>query len=312
MLKNDWTMAEMKEIYQLPLFELISKAHLVHIAHNELGKVQVCTLVPFKEGGCLEDCKYCSQSVHYQTGVKARPITPTQKMVEKAKEAIANGATRICLWAAWREIKDGKAFDTLLAAIKEISNLGVEVCGTLGMLTKSQAEKLAEHGLYAYSHNIDTSREYYDQIITTRTFDDRIKTLDIIEEIGLTTCCGGILGLGETVDDRISMLRTLATRKKHPESVPINLLVNIKGTPLENNPELDPFDFLRIIALARIVMPKTFVRISGGRKKFSMQMQALCFFAGANSIHTGEKLINTPSPTFEDDRKLFTTLGLRP
>lgn len=311
MIRTDWTIEEMSSLYHLPLFELISKAHQVHITHNEPGKVQVCTLIPFKVGGCPEDCKYCSQSMHYQTGVKPLPLTSTEKMIEKAKEAKKLGATRICIWAAWREIKEGKPFEMLLKAVNEISKLGVEVCCTLGMLTQDQAQRLAKQGLYAYNHNIDTSREYYDQIITTRTFEERLETLDKIEAAGITVCCGGILGLGELAEDRISMLHTLATRKKHPESVPMNMLVNIKGAPLENEPGLDHFEFLRAIALARITMPKSFVRLSAGRLKFSIEMQALCFFAGANSIHTGEKLINTPSPSFEDDRKLFSILGLR-
>jgi biotin synthase len=269
-------------------------------------------LLSIKTGGCTEDCAYCPQAARYHTGVEVRPLLKKEEVLQFADKAKQAGSTRFCMGAAWREVRDNKDFDRVLEMVKEVKNMGMEVCCTLGMLTELQAKKLADAGLYAYNHNLDTSAAYYDEIITTRTYNDRLKTLENVRNAGVTVCCGGIIGLGETHDDRIKMLQTLATLPQHPESVPINALVRVKGTPLENNPKVDVWDMVRMIATARILMPATMVRLSAGRTEMSVAEQAICFMAGANSIFAGDKLLTTPNPSFEEDNEMFRLLGLKP
>ncbi|HEX4373802.1 MAG TPA: biotin synthase BioB [Puia sp.] len=312
MIRNNWTISEVENLYNTSLLELIYKAATVHREYNDTAEVQVCTLLSIKTGGCTEDCAYCPQAARYHTNVEVQPLLKKEEVIKYATKAKEAGSTRFCMGAAWREVRDNKDFDRVLDMVKEVNNMGMEVCCTLGMLTESQAKKLADAGLYAYNHNLDTSAEYYDEIITTRTYDDRLKTLDNVRKAGVTVCCGGIIGLGETHDDRIKMLHTLATLPEHPESVPINALVRIKGTPLENNPKVDVWDMVRMIATARILMPATMVRLSAGRTEMSVAEQAMCFMAGANSIFAGEKLLTTPNPSFEEDNAMFDLLGLKP
>lgn len=311
-MKSDWKIEELNELYGLPLFELIHKAHCIHSQHHKIGEVQVCSLISIKTGGCPEDCKYCAQSSRYQTAVNATPLMKYEKVIEIAQRAAALGATRICLGAAWREVRESAQFDEVLKMVTAITNLGLEVCATLGMLTPSQAEKLKKAGLYAYSHNLDSSEKFYKTIITTRTYQDRLNTLDIVEKTGISVCCGGIMGMGETAQDRLELLLNLCTRVRHPESVPINRLSRVPGTPLANQRPISFWEFLRIIAVARIVLPKAMVRLSAGRIELSIQEQALCFFAGANSIHAGEgeKLLTVPNPSVGRDEEMFQLLGL--
>lgn len=311
MLRYDWTMDELKELYDTPLFELISKAHLIHIQYHTPGEVQVCTIISFKTGGCPEDCKYCSQSSRYQTSVQAQAIMTHDEVLGEAKKAIARGATRVCLGAAWREVRDSKQFDEVLRMVKSITDLGVEVCCTLGMLKADQAKKLKEAGLYAYNHNLDSSERYYKTVVTTRTYQDRLNTLDVIQKTGLSVCCGGILGMGENFLDRLELLHTLATRKPHPASVPINRLEPIPGTPFANQTRISSWEFVRIIAMARILMPRSIIRLSAGRMAMTFAEQALCFFAGANSIHFGEKLLTVGNQSVDKDEELFKLLGLK-
>jgi biotin synthase len=310
-MRNDWTLAEIKDIYRSPLLDLVFRAAAVHRKYNDTGEVQVCTLLSIKTGGCPEDCAYCPQAARYNTGVEVQALMKKEEVLEYAAKAKQAGSTRFCMGAAWREVRDNKDFDRVLDMVKGVNEMGMEVCCTLGMLNEEQARKLADAGLYAYNHNLDTSRSHYNEIISTRTYDDRLATLDHVRKAGVTVCCGGIIGLGETHEDRISMLHTLATLPEHPESVPINALVRVKGTPLENNPRTDHWDMVRMIATARILMPRTMVRLSAGRAEMSQAEQALCFMAGANSIFAGEKLLTTPNPSFEEDRQLFDILGLR-
>ena len=312
MLKNDWTLAEIKEIYDTPLLDLIYRAATLHRQYNTIGEVQVCTLLSIKTGGCPEDCAYCPQAARYNTGVGVQALMKKEEVLEYAARARAAGSTRFCMGAAWREVRDNKDFDRVLDMVKGVNEMGMEVCCTLGMLNEDQAKRLADAGLYAYNHNLDTSSEYYSEIISTRTYDDRLQTLDNVRKAGVTVCCGGIIGLGETHDDRIKMLHTLSTLPQHPDSVPINALVRVKGTPLENNPKVDVWDMIRMIATARVLMPTTMVRLSAGRAEMSQSDQALCFMAGANSIFAGEKLLTTPNPSFEEDNILFELLGLKP
>jgi biotin synthase len=312
MIRNNWTISEVQHLYNTSLLELIYKAATVHREYNDTAEVQVCTLLSIKTGGCTEDCAYCPQAARYHTNVEVQPLLKKEEVIKYATKAKQAGSTRFCMGAAWREVRDNRDFDRVLEMVKEVNNMGMEVCCTLGMLTESQAKKLADAGLYAYNHNLDTSAEYYDEIITTRTYDDRLKTLDNVRKAGVTVCCGGIIGLGETHDDRIKMLHTLATLPEHPESVPINALVRIKGTPLENNPKVDVWDMVRMIATARILMPATMVRLSAGRTEMSVAEQAMCFMAGANSIFAGDKLLTTPNPSFEEDNAMFDLLGLKP
>lgn len=311
-IRHDWTIDEISEIYHTPVLELVYRAATIHRKYQDTGEVQVCTLLSIKTGGCPEDCAYCSQSVHHHSGVKVEALMKTEDVLEKARKAKAAGSTRFCMGAAWREVRDNRDFDRVLEMIRGVNDLGLEVCCTLGMLTEEQAKRLREAGLYAYNHNLDTSPEYYGEIIHTRTYEDRLRTLENVRKSGVTVCCGGIIGLGETHEDRISMLHVLSDLHEHPESVPINGLVAIPGTPLENNAPFDVWDMVRMIATTRILMPKAMVRLSAGRKEMSTAEQALCFMAGANSIFTGEKLLTTPNPSLEEDQEMFDLLGLKP
>jgi len=310
--RSNWTVEDIQNIYNSPLLELIYKAASLHRKYNDTAEVQVCTLLSIKTGGCSEDCAYCPQAARYNTGVDVHALMKKEEVLAYAQKAKKAGSTRFCMGAAWREVRDNKDFDRVLEMVQSVNEMGMEVCCTLGMLTEEQAKKLAGAGLYAYNHNLDTSKEHYSEIITTRTYDDRLQTLDNVRKAGVTVCCGGIIGLGETHEDRIKMLHTLATMPEHPESVPINALVAIKGTPLENNKKVDIWDMVRMIATARIVMPKTMVRLSAGRADMSIAEQALCFMAGANSIFAGDKLLTTPNPGFDEDDKMFQLLGLQP
>lgn len=309
-LRYDWTLDELKEFHEAPLLQLISSAHNVHTQFHQVGEVQVCSLISIKTGGCPEDCKYCAQSSRYKTAVSAQPMMPYDDVIHDAKKAISRGATRICLGAAWREVRDGKQFDNVVEMIKGIAELGVEVCCCLGMLKEHQAVRLKAAGLYAYNHNLDSSEQFYKTIITTRTYQDRLDTLDTVQNAGLSVCCGGIIGMGEEPIDRLELLLNLCTRNPHPDSVPINRLTSVPGTPLEDQPKLSGWEMIRIIAIARIVMPKAMVRISCGRDKLSFEEQALCFLAGANSIFAGEVLLTVANPNIDNDVEMFKILGL--
>ena len=311
-IRNDWTKEEITEIYNTPLLELIYKASVVHREYQETGEVQVCTLLSIKTGACTEDCSYCSQSIRNHTGLKVEALMKKDEVLVAAQKAKNAGSTRFCMGAAWREVRDNRDFDKVLEMVKGVNAMGMEVCCTLGMLTESQAEKLHEAGLYAYNHNVDTSREYYSEIITTRTYDDRLQTLGNVRKAGISVCSGGIIGLGETYKDRVGMLHTLSTLPAHPGSVPINALVRVEGTPLEGNAKVDIWDMIRMIATARIIMPKAIVRLSAGRNEMTVAEQAFCFMAGANSIFSGEKLLTTPNPDFDEDNAMFKLLGLKP
>jgi biotin synthase len=311
-VRNDWTLDEVKEIYNTPLLDLIFKAASIHRRFNTSGEVQVCTLLSVKTGGCPEDCAYCPQAARYHTAVDVQSLMKTEEVLEYAAKAKTAGSTRFCMGAAWREVRDNRDFDRVLEMVKGVNELGMEVCCTLGMLTQEQAQKLADAGLYAYNHNLDTSEEYYSEIITTRKYGDRLETLDHVRKAGVSVCCGGILGLGETHEDRIKMLHTLCTLPQHPESVPINALVPIEGTPLQGNEKVNIWEMVRMIATARILMPKAMVRLSAGRNSMSLSDQALCFMAGANSIFAGDKLLTTPNPGFDADKEMFDLLGLMP
>ncbi|MDZ4846545.1 MAG: biotin synthase BioB [Chitinophagales bacterium] len=309
-IRNDWTRDEVREVYQLPLLELIYRASTLHRKYQATGEVQVCTLLSVKTGGCTEDCSYCPQAARYNTDVEAHKLLDKTTVVETAKKAKEAGSTRFCMGAAWREVRDNKDFDRVLDMVKDVNEMGLEVCCTMGMLTESQAQKLKEAGLYAYNHNLDTSADYYGEIITTRKYDDRLETLGHVRKAGLSVCCGGIIGLGETNEDRMNMLHTLATLPEHPESVPVNALVAVDGTPLEGRPRVNVWDMVRMIGTARILMPKAMVRLSAGRNEMSTEEQALCFLAGANSIFSGEKLLTTPNPALDEDKQMFALLGL--
>ena len=311
-IRNNWNLQEIQNIYNSPLLELVFKAATLHRQYNDTAEVQVCTLLSIKTGGCSEDCSYCPQAARYSTGVDVQALMKKEDVLSYAQKAKDAGSTRFCMGAAWREVRDNRDFDRVLDMVKGVNKMGMEVCCTLGMLTETQAEKLAEAGLYAYNHNLDTSKEHYSEIITTRTYDDRLQTLDNVRKAGVTVCCGGIIGLGETHEDRIKMLHTLVNMPEHTESVPINALVAIKGTPLENNEKVVVWDMIRMIATARILMPKTMVRLSAGRTDMSIAEQAMCFMAGANSIFAGDKLLTTPNPSFDDDNAMFQLLGLKP
>ena len=311
-IRKNWTLEEIKNIYHSPLLELVFKAASLHRVYNDTAEVQVCTLLSIKTGGCSEDCAYCPQAARYNTGVDVQALMQKEEVLTYAQKAKDAGSTRFCMGAAWREVRDNRDFDRVLDMVKGVNEMGMEVCCTLGMLTADQARKLADAGLYAYNHNLDTSKEHYSEIITTRTYDDRLQTLDNVRKAGVTVCCGGIIGLGETHDDRIKMLHTLATMPEHPESVPINALVPIAGTPLAHNRKVDIWDMVRMIATARILMPKTMVRLSAGRTDMSIAEQAFCFMAGANSIFAGDKLLTTPNPGFDEDNAMFQLLGLVP
>ena len=311
-IRNGWTINEIHDIYNLPLLELVYRAATLHRIYNDTAEVQVCTLLSIKTGGCSEDCAYCPQAARYSTGVDVQALMKKEEVLSYAQKAKDAGSTRFCMGAAWREVRDNRDFDRVLDMVKGVNELGMEVCCTLGMLTETHAQKRADGGLYANNQNRDTASEYYESIITTRTYDYRLQTLGHVRKAGVSVCCGGIIGLGERHDDRIKMLYTLSTMPQHPESVPINALVAIKGTPLENNQKVDIWDMVRMIATARILMPRTMVRLSAGRTEMSIAEQALCFMAGANSIFAGDKLLTTPNPSFDEDNAMFRMLGLKP
>lgn len=311
-IRYDWTKEEILKVYQTPLLELVYRAATVHRQYHNPQEVQVSSLISIKTGGCSEDCAYCPQSAHYQTEVKVHKILPLKEVTELAEKAKKGGASRMCLGAAWREVRDNKDFEKVLDMVRAISEKGMEVCCTLGMITEEQAQKLADAGLYAYNHNLDSSQEFYSEIISTRTYQERINTLENARKAGISLCSGGIIGMGESAEDRIGMLHTLSSMKPHPESVPINALIAVKGTPLEQQQPVPVWDMARMIATARIIMPKSAVRLSAGRINMSKEGQAFCFLAGANSIFAGDKLLTTPNPEFNEDRELFEILGLKP
>ncbi|MEO8568117.1 MAG: biotin synthase BioB [Ginsengibacter sp.] len=312
MIRNNWTKEEISEIYNAPLLELIFKAATIHREYHATGEVQVCTLLSIKTGGCPEDCAYCPQAARYNTGLDVQALMKKEEVLTYAKKAKDAGSTRFCMGAAWREVRDNRDFDRVLEMVEGVNELGMEVCCTMGMLTEDQAKKLYDAGLYAYNHNVDTSEEHYADIITTRTYNDRLKTLGNVRKAGISVCSGGIIGLGETHDDRIGMLHTLSTLPQHPGSVPINALVRVKGTPLQDNPKVDIWDMIKMIATTRVIMPQAMVRLSAGRSEMSVAEQALCFMAGANSIFSGDKLLTTPNPAFDEDNAMFQLLGLKP
>lgn len=311
-VRHDWQREEVATLYRRSLLALIQEAAAVHRYYHTSGQVQTCTLLSIKTGGCPEDCAYCAQSIRYQTGVQVHKLLSVEEVRQAAEQAKAAGATRFCMGAAWRAVRDNRDFERVLEMVRTVRGLGLEVCATLGMLTPQQAQALKEAGLTAYNHNLDTSEAYYNQVITTRTYTDRLHTLQAAREAGLTLCTGGILGLGEREEDRIDLLHTLATLNPHPESVPINALVPIEGTPLQDKDPPSVWEIVRAIATARILMPKSKVRLAAGRERLSPVEQALCFVAGANSIFLGEKLLTTPNADLADDQALFAALGIEP
>jgi biotin synthase len=308
-VRTDWSLDEARAIFQAPFNDLLFHAQRVHRENFDPNRVQVSTLLSIKTGACPEDCKYCPQSVRYETGLEREELLEVDAVVAAAQAAKANGATRFCMGAAWRNPKP-KQLDQVKHMVREVRALGLETCATLGMLTPQQARDLKECGLDYYNHNLDTSPEFYGEVITTRTYQDRLDTLQAVRDAGLNVCCGGILGMGESQDDRVGLLHTLATLPQHPESVPINQLVQVPGTPLHGLPALDPLEFVRAIATARLLMPRSYVRLSAGRTDMDDALQALCFLAGANSIFYGEKLLTTPNPGCSHDQQLFERLGL--
>ena len=311
-VRHDWSDEQIQAIHDLPFPDLLFQAQLVHRRYHDPQKVQLCTLLSIKTGGCPEDCSYCPQSAYYNSGVPSQDLLEIEQVLEAARQARRHGSTRFCMGAAWREVRQGAEFERVLEMVRQVRELGMEVCCTLGMLNSDQAKRLAEAGLTAYNHNLDTGPDYYDQIITTRTYEDRLRTLQYVREAGVSVCCGGILGMGENLRDRIALLRVLSHMNPQPESVPINALVRVKGTPLGDRSPVDPIEIVRIIATARIVLPKSRVRLSAGRTEMSVETQALCFVAGANSIFSGEKLLTTPNPDLYHDRDLLDKLGLSP
>ena len=311
-IRNNWTREEIAAIYNQPILNLIYQAASVHREYNDAQEVQVCTLLSVKTGGCPEDCAYCPQAARYHTEVKVEKLMEVGEVLQKATEAKEAGSTRFCMGAAWREVRDNRDFDKVIEMVKGVSTMGMEVCCTLGMLTPEQAKKLKDAGLYAYNHNLDTSEEFYDDIITTRTYNDRLDTLESVRQAKISVCSGGIIGMGEREEDRIGMLHVLATLPEHPESVPVNALVPVEGTPLEDQPRVSVWEMVRMIATARIIMPKAMVRLSAGRVRMNLEEQALCFLAGANSIFAGDKLLTTPNPGYIRDQEMFQVLELRP
>ena len=310
-VRHDWTLKEIQALFDLPFNDLMFQAQTAHRQHHDPNAVQISTLLSIKTGACPEDCKYCSQSGHYNTGLEKEKLLEIERVVQEARAAREKGASRFCMGAAWRSPRE-KDMPYVLEMVRQVKSLGMETCMTLGMLEKGQAQALAEAGLDYYNHNLDTSPEYYNAIITTRTYQDRLDTLANVRDAGMKVCCGGILGMGETRQDRAGLLMQLANLPDHPESVPINMLVKIAGTPLENTDDIDPFEFVRTIAVARILMPRSFVRLSAGREEMNDQMQSLCYMAGANSIFYGERLLTTSNPEASKDMQLFGRLGIRP
>ena len=310
-LRHDWTLDEIRQLFQLPFNDLLFQAHTIHRANFDPNEVQISSLLSIKTGACAEDCGYCSQSAHHKTELEKEKLLPLDVVMERARTAKAKGSTRFCMGAAWRNPTD-KNLDKVIEMVKQVKSLGMETCLTLGMLTEEQTSKLKQAGLDYYNHNLDTSPEFYGNVITTRTFQDRLDTLKHVRDNGIKTCSGGILGMGETSTDRASMLQQLANLPQHPESVPINMLVQIEGTPLYGADKIDPIEFVKSIAVARILMPKSQVRLSAGRHEMSEEMQAMCFFAGANSIFYGEKLLTTDNCEANDDLAMFQRLGIHP
>ncbi len=303
--------SEVRALYDKPLFPLLDQARQIHLANHADNEVQLCTLLSVKTGGCPEDCSYCPQSSKYDTDVNAEKMLSVEYVVSKARQAKELGSTRFCMGAAWREVKDGSQFDKVIEMVREVKGMGLEACVTLGMLNEDQAKRLKEAGLDAYNHNLDTSKENYKSIIRTRTFQDRIRTIENVRNAGISVCSGGIIGMGESTDDRCEMLRTLANFEPQPESVPINALVPIEGTPLADQKPVDPLDLVRMIAIARILMPKARVRLSAGRTDLTREAQLMCMYAGANSIFYGEKLLTTPNPEESDDLGMIREAGLQ-
>lgn len=310
--KHNWTKEEIISIYNKPLMDLLFEAATVHRENHDPNVVQVSTLVSIKTGGCSEDCGYCPQAARYNTGVEGNNLMSVDQVKEQAIKAKSGGSSRVCMGAAWRNVKDGSEFDQVLEMVRTINKMDMEVCCTLGMITENQAQRLAEAGLYAYNHNLDTSEEYYKEVISTRGFEDRLETIKNVRKTSVTVCSGGIIGMGESIEDRAGMLVALATLNPQPESVPINALVPVEGTPMENEKPVEIWEMIRMVATTRIVMPNTQVRLSAGRMNMSREGQAMCFFAGANSIFAGDKLLTTPNPDVNEDMKMFDLLGLKP
>ena len=309
-IKNNWTIAELQTIYDMPFNDLLWKSHQLHRKYHNPNKIQISTLMSIKTGGCPEDCKYCSQSIRYDTDIKLEKTLPITKIIQQAKEAKKNGATRFCMGAGWRNLSNTN-LSKVKEMIQEVKKLELETCVTLGMLSENQASQLKDAGLDYYNHNLDTSEEYYSKVVTTRSYQDRLNTLKHVRNAGVKVCCGGIIGLGEEPIDRIKLIHVLSNLKEHPESVPINKLVKVEGTPFFDNFEVDEFDFIKIISLSRIAMPKAYIRLSAGRDSMNDQMQALCFFAGANSIFYGEELLTTKNSTIAHDQSLLKKLKIR-
>jgi len=310
-MRTDWTWQQVAALYHQPLIDLLLQAQTMHRRFHPANEVQMCRLLSIKTGGCPEDCAYCPQSAHHSTGVEREPLMNCDDILPAARRAKADGATRFCMGAAWRQAPQGHEFNAVLETVRAVAALEMEVCCTLGMLTESQARQLKEAGVTAYNHNLDSSPEFYSKIISTRTYQERLDTIAAVRKAGITVCCGGILGMGESEDDRIGLLHQLATLDPHPESVPINMLVRAEGTPLADSPELDPLIMVRTIACARILMPGSMVRLAAGRKQMSREAILLCFMAGANSIFTGERLLTTPNPAPDEDSDLLRDLGLK-
>ncbi len=311
-IRHNWTKEEIIALYNKPLMDLLYEAASIHRIHHDPNVVQVSTLLSIKTGGCPEDCGYCPQAARYHTDIEGNDLMSVNQVKAQALRAKSSGSSRVCMGAAWRNVKDGPEFDQVLEMVRTINKLDMEVCCTLGMLTENQAQRLAEAGLYAYNHNLDTSEEYYKEVISTRGFEDRIQTIENVRKTNVTVCSGGIIGMGESVEDRAGMLVALATLNPQPESVPINALVAVEGTPMENEKPVEIWEMIRMVATTRIVMPETQVRLSAGRTEMSREGQAMCFFAGANSIFAGDKLLTTPNPDVNEDMKMFEILGLQP
>ncbi len=311
-IRHDWTVQQLRVTYDLPLNELVYRAQTLHRRFHDPTKIQMCTLLSIKTGNCPENCGYCPQSAHFETEVDAHGLLKMEEVLTAARRAKESGSTRFCMGAAWRDAPDDEQFDSVLEMVRGVRALELEACCTLGMLTRDQAGRLAEAGLTAYNHNLDTSPDFYSNVVTTRTYEDRLQTLQFVREAGVTLCSGGILGMGETIDDRMKMLAVLASHDPHPESVPINLLVRVAGTPMADLPSVDPIEMVRMIATARIAMPASMVRFAAGRTGLSVETQALCFLAGANSIFAGDRLLTTPNPGEDHDKRLLAEVGLEP
>lgn len=309
-LRHDWTIDELRAIHNQPLNELLFEAQRIHRIHHDPTRIQMCTLLSIKTGNCPENCGYCPQSAHHEAEVDDHGLMDVDAVLKSAREARDNGSTRFCMGASWRDAPQNEQFDQVLTMVRGVRELGMEACCTLGMLTESQADQLGEAGLTAYNHNLDSSPEFYDQVVTTRTYKERLDTLQHVRAAGVTLCTGGIIGMGETIDDRMSMLVILASHDPHPESVPINVLIRVPGTPMADLPPVDSFEMVRMIATARIAMPQSMVRFAAGRIGLSHETQALCFMAGANSMFTGDKLLTTPNPGEDEDSKLLEKVGL--